>query len=422
MNTKNTSLILIPILLILGCASLSKYGKLEKSARKHYQQKNYDIAFNHCISSLRLKPQYDKAQLLMQDIFKKVVEYHQNKIENYTNSMERFKYDDIVSEYKILININNEINSLPQLIDKKTKEEIIFDTIDYSEEYLNAKRLAAESHYAEGDRLSKINTLDSQKAAAKQFGIAIKYVQNYKDSADRYEICRKAGIKRMAIIPFENKSGKVEYGAVEEMITDQIISTVMNDQDAMEFLEIISRDRLNQVMREQQLGLSGVIDQQTAIELGRILGVHELLTGRITQISYTAPRTASSNISERNEVVVGEETYYDKDGKKKRRAKWGEVTATVTKYVKTASSSINGSYSIIEVSTARIKKSESFKGIYSFNYDWGVYRGDERALSGSSRSLCSKTESFPPGADEMINRASRSFSQNLARTLIEYAR
>jgi len=419
---KKLFFIIVPIILLVGCAALSQYGKLSKSAEKNFQTNNYDIAFKECLQSLKLKPDYDKSQLLMQDIFRVVVDHHENNIKNSLSSPNKFKYDQIVSEYNTLISINDDIKTLPTLRNKKTQIEIKFETKDYSVDLADAQKLAAEAHYQEGDRLSQISTLDSQKSAAKEFKLAQEYVNGYKDSADRYQICRKAGIKRMAIIPFENKSGKSVYGAIEEMISDQIISTVMGDPSAMEFLEIISRGQLSQVMQEQQLGLSGIIDQATAIEIGRVLGVHELLTGKITQIAYTEPRTASSNFGEKNNVVVGEETYTDKDGKKKTRAVWGDVTASIQKYVKTASASINGSYNIIEVTSAKIKRSESFKGDYSFYYEWGTYRGDERALSRSSRSLCSNTETFPPGAEEMVNRAANDLSNSLSNTLIQYAK
>ena len=411
------------ILFILACASFQQYGKLEKSARQNYQTKNYDLAVYQCANSLRLNPKYEKAQLLIQDAFKTAVLAHESRIEELKgSSSQMFKWDDVVAELQTLIKLNDTIKQLPGLINKKTGQEIKIETQRYDARLSAAKNNAAEAHYQEGLKLSEKQGLDIQKKAAKEFKAAQEFVFGYKDAAEKYEICRKAGIKRMAIIPFDNKSGKTEYGAMEEMITDNIISDVMGDPSAMEFLEIISRDQLMQVMEEQKLGLSGVLDDKTAIELGKVLGVHELVTGKISQIAYTRPRTATSTYQDVNEVVVGEEKYVDKNGKTKTRPKWGKVAANITKYVKTASASISGSYNIIDVATARIKKSESFKGNSSFNDEWGVYRGDQRALSRYSQSLCSKTESFPPGPEEMVNNAANDLSRSLANTFKEYAR
>ena len=48
--------------------------------------------------------------------------------------------------------------------------------------------------------------------------------------------------------------------------------------------EIVERSRLEAILSEQSLGLSGVIDQNQAVQLGQVLGVQALITG---SINYT---------------------------------------------------------------------------------------------------------------------------------------
>lgn len=415
-------IVLLLLLFIAGCAAFTKYGKLEKNARTSYTQGNYEQAFYQCVNSLKLKPTYEKAQILVQDAYRSAVAARESNIERLVNSAAKFKWDDVVTEYEKLNDIVTTVKTLPTLTVKKTQEVITFETKDYHPELKEAKTNAAEAHYQEGCRLSKIKTLDVQKQAAKEFKAAQQYVFQYKDAASQYEICRKAGIKRMAIIPFDNKSGKSKYGAVEEMVTDNIISNVMSDPSAMEFLEIISRDQLMQVMHEQQLGLTGTLDEQTAVEVGKILGVHEMLTGKITQISYTPSRTSSRTYEDEKDVPTHKEKYVDNKGKTRERWVWQTVKATVTEYNKTASAAIHGSYKILEVATARIKKSESFEGKGGFYWDWGVARGDKRALSESSKRLISQSEQFAPSDDELVQAASQDLSTKLANTLKAYAR
>jgi len=413
--------VIIVALILAGCAAFTQYGKLEKSARQSYLQGNYDAAFYQCAQALKMKPDYAKAQSLIQEAYRNAVSEHETRIRSLKQSSAKFKWDDVVSEYEQLIKINHTVNSLPTLTVKQTGEAIKFDTKDYSKQISDARKNAADAHYQEGDRLSKVNTLDCQKQAAKEFKKAQYYVPGYRDASERYEVCRKAGIKRMAIIPFENRSGKTQYGAIEEMITDDIITNVMNDPNAMEFLEIVSRDQLMQVMQEQKLGLTGVINDQTAVELGKVLGVHELLTGKITQIIYTPPRTASQTYSVEREVADHKEKYYNKKGKLKERWVWVKVSADITEYTKTAGASINGSYQIIDVATAKIKKSQSFKGSSHFQCKWGVFTGDKRALSDANKQLLAKTEQFAPPAEELVNEAARNLSNSLASTLKAYA-
>jgi hypothetical protein len=398
------------LFLTMGCAALTKYGKLEKSARQNYVNKNYDAAVFDCAASLTLKPDYDKAQALIKDAFSVAVSAHTNKINQLVPSSAKFKWDEIVSELEALIKLNETIKGLPTLTDKKTKRAIKFKTADYSDMLQKSKAKAAEAHYQEGLRLSTLDGVDLQKQAAKEFKAADQYQPGYKDAAGRYQTTRQAGVKRMAIIPFEDKSGKNgQYGAISETVVDEVVSAVMNDPDATEFLEIISRDRLEQVMQEQKLGLTGVIDQQTAVELGKVLGVYEIVTGKITQVIYTPERTVEENFREEGEIYVG---------KNQKRY----VSAIVTVYTRTSGASITGSYQIIDIKTARLKKSDSFIGKEDFSAKWATYSGDKEALGGASRNLISRSEELAPVEEEMVSRAAHNLATSLAQSFKQYAR
>ena len=139
-NVKNINKLILIILLLtaflIGCAAFTKYGKLEKSAKKNYQLGKYDTAFYQCASSLRINPKYDKAQILIQDVFKAATNQHENQIEQLKGSPAKFKWDDVVDHYEKLIKMNKEIETLPKLINKKTKETITIKTKSYYNEML----------------------------------------------------------------------------------------------------------------------------------------------------------------------------------------------------------------------------------------------------------------------------------------------
>lgn len=408
---------------LVGCAALKKYGKLEKSARQQYRKGNYDAAVFDCAASLRQNPKYDKAQALIQDAFRAAVNTHESKIKQLELTSAKFKWDDVMVEYQALIKLNEAIRNLPTLTDKKTKEIIRIDVIDYTRELAEAQTKAAEAHYQEGLRLSRMEGVDFQKHAAKEFKIANRISPGYKDAATLYEKSRQAGIKRIAIIPFADKSGKRrKYGAISERIMDEIISQVMDDPSVTEFLEIISRDHLEQVMQEQKLGLSGIVDERTAVQLGKVLGVHEILTGQITQIIYTPVRKVHKTEKDKSRVVIKKEKYKDAEGKEKERNVWGDVHATVRIYTKTTKASISGSYKVLDVQTAKIKYSKSFVGKADFKSEWATYAGDKRALSKKNKSLVKRGEQLAPVEEEMVSRAMLNLSTSLVNSLKEYAR
>lgn len=78
----------------IGCAVFTKYGQIEKQARKQYEQGKYDAAFLQSISALRIKPSYDKAQNLLGNSYRAAVSRHEGKIEKLIDSSNKFKWDD----------------------------------------------------------------------------------------------------------------------------------------------------------------------------------------------------------------------------------------------------------------------------------------------------------------------------------------
>lgn len=456
------------VFLIAGCAGFSQYGKLEESARNYSTRGDYDNAVFQAVMSLKLKPDYDKSQQLIVDVFPRAVDEHMGKIKSAKNNGTKFKWDTVVAEYEALIKINNSVKSLPVLTNEETKQPIRFDIQDYTQDLVEPTNNAAEDHYQEGKRLygkegmvnrdqaakefsaankyvpgykdattlaadgyyreglllAKADDVDTQKKAAKAFKAAQEFVPGYKDAADLYEKARKAGVKRIAIIPFENKSGKGGYGAIADAIVDGTVSDVMGDPSATEFLEIVSRDQLEQVMQEQKLGSTGLVDASTATQLGKLLGVKEIVTGKITQITAPGEKTTKKTFRLKEDVCVRD----DGHGKCLRSA---EVYADVTEYNRTAGATITGSYSVIDVKTAAIKKQANMEGKSAFSAVWATYSGDESALGkpgffrdskADVRDLIRKSEENAPSNEEMVNLAEKDLVTKLSQSFKNYAR
>ena len=413
-------------LCLTGCAG--KHGKLMESAQASYRANDYESALRDAVMALKHKPDYDKAQNFAPTFFNAAVEVRQNKIKNLKSSSNRFRWDGVVAEYKGLIEINTLVKNLPPLIHKKTKQRITFDTQDYSTPLRQASEQAAEAHYQEGIRIADSGSdVETQKRAAKEFKVVKEFVIGYKDTRARYEQARNAGVKRMAILTFEDKSGKAQaYGALSETITDNIISNVLNDPATTEFLAIISRDQLEQIMSEQNLSFTGRFDAQTVAGIGAVAGVHELVVGQITQIIPTPARSKRSAWDREGTIRVqtGTERYVDKNGKTKTRAKYSNkrVSARVTHTQLASSATIIGSYKILDVKTGELKKADNFTTKHEFAAEWARYTGSESALSRSDRALISRPEEHAPVEQEMVIAAADQLALELAETLKAYAR
>lgn len=424
--------LILAVFFIIAIGGCNQYAGL---AVKNYQSGNYDASVRYAVKALRKKPTNKKAQQAIVPAYKAAINMYESKIGQLKAASMRFTGDETVKQrsrivelYTKLIDMQNEVKSLPPIVPKKELDPITFKFKDYSSELLTArsalidsKSKAAEMHYQEGLRLMQSDKLEMNKKAALEFKKAETFVNPYKNAAELYEQAREAGTKRIAVIPFKNKSGKTKYGAVGEIQSDLITAALINDAAASEFIDVISRDQLENVLREQRLNDYGYMDENSLVEVGKVLGVHEMIVGKITQIATNYPKTVSRSFEETNRVVVEKKEYFE-DGKKKYKNIYGDVKARVTEYRKVATAKIIGSYSVIDVKTARLIKSDTFSEQYKFESTWGKYSGDKRALSDNARNLCNRQERIAPSAEEMVNKVSESLANKLAQQIIEWAK
>ena len=86
---------------------------------------------------------------------------------------------------------------------------------------------------------------------------------------------------KIAIIEFSDLNGNVtEFGMYlsEELITRLFLTQKFN---------VIERQLLNQVISEQKLGMTGLIDDESAIAIGKLLGVDAIVTGTVTDLGVS---------------------------------------------------------------------------------------------------------------------------------------
>jgi len=415
--------VILFLFMFTSCTYFSEYAKLERSARAAYARADYDTAVMLLTQSLQLEQGYDKSQFLMADAFLMANKVHLKNIAQLESSTNDFKYDGVSREYRRLMELHEAVSALPPIRHPKTGVRLEFEIIDYTQKLMDSNQKAAEAHYLAGEKLAASPGLEEQKSAAKQFKKALSFVPDYKDAEERYSRSRKAGVKRIAVFPFEDLSGKNRaYGAIEELVVDEMVASVMRDPASTEFLELISRDQLDRVLEEQKLGLSGLVSDQTAVEVGAILGVHEILTGKITQIIYSPVRTVDRDFKETKKIVIKTEKYQDSEGKTKTRNVYGTVEAWVKQYTRTTKAEIKGSYKIVDVKTSKVLVSESFNGSSDFSTKWAEVRGDTRALKASTARLARTEEVIAPVATEMVSRAASDLANSLSNSLKIYAR
>lgn len=104
---------------------------------------------------------------------------------------------------------------------------------------------------------------------------------NYKDVAILRTESLDKGKYPVAIVPFENATSN---RGLEKQVQARVVTELTSVNDP--FLKVIERENTEMVLEEQRLNLSAVVDEQTAAEVGNLLGAKAVVTG--TVLSYTS--------------------------------------------------------------------------------------------------------------------------------------
>lgn len=136
--------------------------------------------------------------------------------------------------------------------------------------------------------------------------------------------------QKIALGDFVNARGQTNQHAldVRDAFTNQLINSKR--------FEVVDRQALGKILEEQKLAISGLIDENSAPQIGKLLGASALIFGRITQDHF-------------KEEVKQTGTYKDKKGKQHKRFK------------RYASYTLGVNLKIVDVQTGKILTSKELK-------------------------------------------------------------
>lgn len=100
------------------------------------------------------------------------------------------------------------------------------------------------------------------------------------------ESALKSGKKRVAVFSFEDKTDHAWHWWQGQGVGDgmsDMLATVLVKSGRYRVME---RDKINSILKEQNLGATGVVTQESAAKAGKMLGVELAVIGAVTEFGY----------------------------------------------------------------------------------------------------------------------------------------
>ena len=91
---------------------------------------------------------------------------------------------------------------------------------------------------------------------------------------------------KVAILDFENTSGKTEFDALSKAISNMLITDLANNIHPKK-VEFFERSQLNKLLDEQKLQKSKNFDAKTAVDFGKLSGVNYVFVGSVFVMDKT---------------------------------------------------------------------------------------------------------------------------------------
>ena len=248
-------------------------------------------------------------------------------------------------------------------------------------------------------------------------------IRSYKE-ASSYLI--KIESKAIRISIAENNKNRLSS---EDVMRSKLQSEIFKLNNPL--IRIISRDNLDQVIEEQKLGLSGLFDEQTVAELGKLLGVDMMLLTRVLNVYVEEPVISTQN---KTAYISSSQQVYD-PVTQTTNSKLDYFPVTYQEHITQGRSEISFQYQLINVTTAEVLTAEVINESEAINFTSGTYNGDPNTLypsngtsiftKGKERdaflALFSKNQRTP-SKRELEIKLQRTLAKRVAESLDHYFR
>ncbi len=209
------------------------------------------------------------------------------------------------------------------------------------------------------------------RKAYNQFNKVISRKSEYKEANILKQSALDNGLFTMALLPFENGT---RISGLEVKMSAYTLEALTSANDP--FLKVVDRDNIELILEEQKLGLSGIMDEQTAVSVGQIIGAQAIISGAILSYSENIgrPQRYSRTGYEQYRIKrVNEET-----GKSYYQTKYRQKS--YDEFVGQNLVTVSFQYKVVSLKTGEILKSRIIERELKDEIHYAYYDGDIRNL------------------------------------------
>lgn len=165
-----------------------------------------------------------------------------------------------------------------------------------------AKKLALEERRLSEEREKLARKEADRKSSSSEVGTLPVGALTY----DPTRVTQVGNRLSIAVLPFDNKGG-------DPYITNTVQDKMITSLYSLKRFKIIERSQIDKVLSEQKLGMTGAIDPDKAVKVGKMIGVDAILIGSISSTGDGVGIDARLIDTESGVIITAKDAYSPKN-------------------------------------------------------------------------------------------------------------
>lgn len=213
--------------------------------------------------------------------------------------------------------------------------------------------------------------LEHYREAYEFFEKVIARKSSYKEAAQLRRECLEKGKFTIALVDFKNTSGTP---GMEAKIAAYTLDALTSSQDP--FIHVVDRDNLQNIINEQHLQMTGIIDENTVVTVGELVGAKAILTG--TVLSYSEKKGTLRTKQRDGYTSYQERVLNRTDGKYYMQTLYRPCK--YTEYFNSNACTVSFQYKLTNIKTGEIIATEIIDKTLNDEVIYGRFDGEVNSL------------------------------------------